>query len=404
MNKDEILGRLKGQMPDLHDYESEGIELSFTSKDYGEVDQIVNHLQNHTKTQNVPSESLRIDGDAVQNAMDKYLEDDRFGSSVLKAAFKSELHLEFAKGEDKALLESLKDQKDYFNLGEYLHQCILEPTKFGRAIVEPNCPLNTNDGCDKAIKWWEQTARSLVIMDIEDDRRIALGTLISEADTSKITGKRQHIQDLKDFCDLTPVSEINKTKIDILKKHYENYQVSEFAPKGLIERLLRHSKREISMFYDKYKIRPDALQFEENIGVNAVISVKSTAQSDLRGYFAQQAKLHYDLTEAMYLDIASKITGRNFNTCINIMLQTTEPYGVAVIVWTPEDLETGHYKYQYAKTILERCEETGIYRSYDMFAEEGHMGMIQSKLPTWNQNVLLEVSDALERDLELVAN
>lgn len=397
--QDEIIGRLKGQMPDLHDYESEGIELSFTSKEFGTIDQIVNHLVENPKTVNVYSESLRENGHVVQNDMEKYLADDRFGSSVLKAAFKSELHLEFAKGDDKAKLERLQGTKDHFNLGEYLHQCILEPTKFKRAIVEPSIPMNSNDGCDQMIQWWEETARKEVLMDIEDDRRTALGILIAERDVEKIGGKRKHIQDLKDFCGLMPVSEVNKTKIDILKKHYDNYQVSEFAPKGLIERLLRHSKREISMFHGRYKIRPDALQFEENIGVNAVISVKSTSQSDLRGYFSQQASLHYDLTEAMYLDIASKITGRNFNTCINIMLQTVEPYGVAVIVWSPEDLEVGHYKYQYAKTILERCEETGIYRSYDMFAEDGHMGMIQSKLPTWNQKVLLEVSDAVERDL-----
>jgi len=93
------------------------------------------------------------------------------------------------------------------------------------------------------------------------------------------------------------------------------------------------------------------------------------------------------------LDLASKITGRNFNTVINIVLQTVEPYGVAVVVYSQADLEIGYYKMQNAKQIFERCLETGIYRSYDMYAQEGHMGLIESSLPKWNQEQLLNTSN-----------
>jgi len=366
--------------PSLHSIQQQEIELSFTAKTYGTIEEIVSHIQNNEKTYNVATNSLRVNGEVVQDDMSKYLSDKRFGSSALKKALKSELHILFDKSEEKKQLEKIEGEKSHFKLGEYLHQCILEPTKFSRVIVEPNYSKASHAGCDSLIEFWTQQVGAQF-------SRMFEFSFFTDMSKASLPEKKEYIQKLKDESGLSCVSESDFLKIQILKKHYENYG------NGIIERLLKNSKREISIYGSLYKIRPDALQFEENIGVNAIISVKSTAQEDLRGYMKYCAIYNYDLSEAFYLDLASKITGRNFNTVINIVLQTVEPYGVAVVVYSQADLEIGYYKMQNAKQIFERCLETGIYRSYDMYAQEGHMGLIESSLPKWNQEQLLNTSN-----------
>ncbi|MFV0332407.1 MAG: hypothetical protein ACK5KL_21670 [Dysgonomonas sp.] len=61
------------------------------------------------------------------------------------------------------------------------------------------------------------------------------------------------------------------------------------------------------------KIRPDAINIEDNIGVNAVISVKTTSTKSFSEFISQCIELQYELSEAFYQDIASHITGRNFD-------------------------------------------------------------------------------------------
>jgi hypothetical protein len=91
----------------------------------------------------------------------------------------------------------------------------------------------------------------------------------------------------------------------------------------------------------------------------------------------------------MYQDVVSKVTGRDFNTTIMIMLQTVEPFGVAVMVWSAEDIETGKYKFRTALQIAKECQEKNHYPGYEAFAEEGCFGLIQMQLPQWNNKELL---------------
>ena len=124
--------------------------------------------------------------------------------------------------------------------------------------------------------------------------------------------------------------------------------------------------------------------FKENIGENAIISVKSTGVESLSHFYYQSAKLNYELSEGMYQDIVSKVTGRDFNTTIMIMLQTVPPYGVGVMVWNGEDIEIGKYKYRQALQTAYQCEINNSYPTYDAFAEQGNMGLIDMKQPEWN--------------------
>ncbi len=329
--------------------------------------------------------------------MEKYLEAEGLQSSHLKQALKTPLHLGFSLDEDKKQLEKLKGRKPYFELGEYLHQCILEPTKFSRVIVEPKHSLASKEGVLSLIKFWEETIESQGFgidenneqipvqnaLDFASDKVSELGLSIDKQD-----GKKTYYHALKKIAGLEAVSEEHYLKIQILKKHYDNYGG------GILKELLLHSKREISFYTEtedglKLKVRPDAIQFSENIGVNAIISVKSTACEDLRAFYYNAAKLDYDLSEGMYQDVVSQVTTRDFNTTIMIMLQTVAPFGIAVLVWSAEDIETGKYKFRTGLQVAKECKEKGIYQGYEAFAADNTFGLIDMQLPTWNNKELL---------------
>lgn len=375
-----------------------GIDLTRPLSEYPTAETIVKFILDNPETQHIYTEDLNVNGVAVQDAMEKYLENESLSSGMLKAALKSPLHFQFATSEDKEELEKIKGQAKHFNIGNYLHEAILEPTKFSRAIVEPSYSLASKEGVKTGIEFWEK-----VIIDrgfgIDDkgDEIIAQEVLkLAYQDVQELglniekqDGKKHYLKCLKAFSDMDAVTEENYLKIQILKKHYEEYGG------GVLKRLLKHSKREISMYWNEpttgrdLKIRPDALQFKENIGVDAIISVKSSGIEDLRAFQYQAAKMHYDLSEGMYQEVASNVTGRDFNTTIMVMLQTVPPFAIAILVWSAEDIETGKHKYRLGLQNADEALSKNHFPGYDTFAEEGHFGLIQMHLPQWNNQEFL---------------
>ena len=373
------------------------IDYTRPLNEYPKADFIANFLLGkNTKNIHIYTKDLNVDGIAVQDSMEKYLETDALQSSHLKKALITPLHLGFALNDDKVELEKAKEKKGYFELGTFLHQCVLEPTKFSRVIVEPKFSLASKEGVEGLIKFWEGTIEKQGFGINSQGEQITVKDVLSEASDEisrlglsieKQDGKKVYYYALKNLSGLEAVSEEHFLKIQILKKQYDGYGG------GILKDILKHSKREISFYTEengvKLKVRPDAIQFEENIGVNAIISIKSTACEDLRAFYYNAAKLHYDLSEGMYQEVVSKVSGRDFNTTIMIMLQTVEPFGIAVLVWSAEDIEMGKYKYQMALDIAKECQEKNHYAGYESFAEEGTFGLIQMQLPQWNNKELL---------------
>lgn len=382
---------IKEYLPNLHladtsdkDFFVGGIDYSRPLDEYPTAQDIADFLRMKTPKKHIYTASLNVGGVVVQDDMEKYLSNKGIASSALKSSLKTPLHYHFSRSEEKEALNRIKGEAGYFNLGTFLHQAVLEPTKFDRVVVEPKFGLNTSAGVDEAIEWWEKKYRDLeavLAQSLEDFKR--------EFILENINDKRGYIKSLKEATGIECVSEENYIKIIILKKHLDNYGG------GVIKDIITHSKREVSMYYKDpesgldLKIRPDAIQFEENIGVNAIISVKSSGAEDLRTFYSQCAKLHYDLTEGMYQEIATACTGRDFNTTIMIMLQTVEPYAVAILVWDAEDIEMGKYKYKYALNNVMEIRANKVVKGYDALSELGNSGLINMKLPTWNQQELL---------------
>lgn len=336
------------------------------------------------KNVNVPTKSLRVNGVCVQDSMESYLTHQYNQSSQLKKALISPLHYSFSLSDDAKALKELEKTKNHFTLGTFIHECILEPTKFSRVVAEPNYSRTTKDGVLSLISFWEDLIKEKDPEGASTTLALAeVNALKKGLDLNKMDGLRFKLEELKNLSGVHSISELDYQTVKILENQYKNYGG------GILKKLLTHAKREISFYTEEdgigLKVRPDAIQFKENIGVDAIISIKSTRCESLKDFARQCATLHYDLSEAMYQDIVSKVTGRDFKTTIMIMMQTVAPFGMAVLVWSQDDIATGHAKYQDALHIIREHSDSS--KSYEIFAEEGASGWIDFKLPAWNNSI-----------------
>jgi len=381
------------------------IDISRPLSEYATPEQIARFLISREKTQHVYTGSLQVGGRAVADAMEKYLSSsDYYPSSALKEALKTPLHLYYARESGwKDDLEKYQSKKDHFDLGTFLHMCILEPTKFKRTTVEPKYSLASKEGVEALIAFWIDKIQLLGQCEVEGEivdvatgfKAVNMAVQEMGLSLDKQDGKKARYNMLKKISGLEAVSEEHSTIINIVRYNYERYGG------GIIPKLLTHSKREISLYYTDpvtgipVRCRPDAMQFEENIGCNTIISVKSTMAESLSKFQYDAAKYQYEVTEAMYQEVASGVTGRDFNCTITIMLQTKPPYGVALLVWNAEDIEIGKYKYHQALQTVKECQDSGLYPGYDAYAEGGNFGLISMKLPDWisKELPLMDVED-----------
>ncbi len=370
------------------------IDYTRPLNEYATPECIANFIQSRDKSQHVYTRDLQVGGRAVQDAMENYLsQKDFYSSSNLKEALKTPLHLFYSKEAGwREELDKYKKQAAHFELGTFLHMCILEPTRFKRVVVEPKYSIASRDGINSLIQFWtdkiEIQGYCLVNgkkASVEVGLDYAKNEVFKEGlSTDKQDGKKAYYRQLKKVSGLEAVTEEHKLIIDIVHRNYMTYGG------GILPEIMKHSKREISLYQTdpetglKVRVRPDAMQFAENIGCNAIISVKSTRAESLGHFYYQSAKLTYELSEGMYQDVATSVTGRDFNCTIMIMLQTCPPFGIAALVWSGEDIEIGKYKYRQALQTVKECEESGKYPGYDAFAEKGNLGLIEMKQPTWN--------------------
>ena len=126
------------------------------------------------KSQRIIRDTLRVGGEFLANPMEEYLELDNvrfdengqlvrdengkiqgyFQSSHLKAANQTPRHLYFKLADN--LLPQRKRQK-HFDLGEALHACLKEPTRFGRYVVAPSEPMNTQKGSRSTLSFGKRS-------------------------------------------------------------------------------------------------------------------------------------------------------------------------------------------------------------------------------------------------------
>ena len=341
--------------------------LQFDRSNYTPLDEFVENLKNAPdKSVKVSNRSLSVNGKVVNDSMEKYLNHPGLSSSSLKEALKTPRHLLLYQNQTFT-----PKNTSHFELGTFAHEAFLEPKRFEKVIVEPQYPENTNEGLIGLIRFYQQ------LLNIQSDYELS---------GLKQQALRETLKTLRSQCDYTIIEEDDKKIIDVVKSGYKIYGG------GILPLIFKYAKNEVSMYGEddgmKVKIRPDGMLLEENVGVNAIVSFKTTCANTTERFVRDAAKFKYELSEGMYLEVASKITGREFTATIMVMLQTTIPFQIAVFYWNAEDLQVGKYKYRQALSVVRECRDKKIYPGFDSKAEEGHFGIIQMKLPEYIKNEL----------------
>jgi hypothetical protein len=365
-------------------------KLAFDPNDYPTIEDLIDGI--FTKADETPVtlslKKLSKNGVVESDTMEKYLAAKCNSSSALKEVIKNPAAYYFYVN-DKENFE--EEKKDHFELGTFCHLAFLEPALFDLVITEPDHSLASTDGVNALIAFWQSAIISQQDNSKERLQRANDRFNSSGDDISKLSGKKSYLECLKEVSGLTAIKNKHKLIIDLIKRNYYMYGG------GIIPAILRGAQAERS-FYGvdqptglKVKVRPDAFNIKENIGVDAVISFKTTSAADMGKFLYDSAKFKYELSEGYYQDVMSNITGRKFNTTIMIVLQTVAPYLPAVFFWSPEDLANGKYKARYALDTIKDCMDKGLYPGFESLAESGHYGIIQMKQPGWAEKLLQPV-------------
>jgi hypothetical protein len=353
---------------------------------YHGPDEVVNFIRSNPEIQKIDVEKLSVNGRVVQDDMDVYLATKAISSSLCKEYLKTPLHGYWS--EHQTLK---KKSKKHFEFGTFTHMAFLEPKLFDMVSVEPSASMASNEGCDKLITYYTDLVLNAFSKG-EIDKIWYSAVFPGDIDLSKLQLKKNRIEELQKWCPYTIIQEDHKAVIDILRKNYEMYGG------GIIPKLMNGAISETSFYATDpdtglaVKVRPDGLNLKENIGVDAILSFKTTACERIDKFYYDTASYQYPLSEGMYQDVISHTTGREFKTTITIMLQSVPPYLPAVLWWDADDLESGKYKYRSSLQLIKNCREKNHYPGFDAHAEENHFGIIKMTLPDWSKKELVPVN------------
>lgn len=370
--------------------ESELNPLSYNPDDYPTVLDVIEGVflnQGKDAVWTDPRD-LSVNGRVVADRMERYLAAKRNSSSALKEVLKNPASYYFHV-HDKQNFE--RKDADHFDLGTFAHSAFLEPSLFDKVVVEPEASRASTEGCETLVRFYEKLIWDSYRYKKSADKKLNKAMAICDAaglDVKKLAGMKKYIDALKEVGGYTAIKPGHKLIIDTIKRNYYRYGG------GIIPLLLKGAQVEHSFYGTDestglpVKVRPDAFNTAENIGVNAVISLKTTSAQDMGKFIYDSAKYKYELSEGMYQEVISSVTGRPFNVTIMIVLQTVAPYLPAVFIWDPEDLANGKYKYHYALDTVKDCIGTGLYPGFESLAESGNYGIINMKQPDWATKLL----------------
>ena len=260
----------------------------------------------------------------------------------------------------KAELEKYKD-KSAFNLGSFAHEAVLEPEKWETVVCEPKANRNKHEDLNMLIGFWQMAANVINTESFEgmkpDAKKEYISTLIAAS------GKRSI-----EFKDAT-----------IVQKMHSRWMA--YAD-GLWSSILAAAHKEVSIYCNDYnglpmRVRPDGLLFANQIGVNAVVSVKTTSEKSVNGYARQFTRLGYDVKEAAYQRIVSQVTGLDFSTTIMIVLSTAEPFNVGVFILDDSEIRFATERFHTAMDLAKACIQVNSFPGWEGVEE---MGLVDLKV------------------------
>ena len=266
----------------------------------------------------------------------------------------------------KAEVEKYKD-RSHFDLGSFVHEAILEPEKWDTVVCEPKANRASHEGLDTLIEFWTQHLTEAEYKECGGD---AFG---------KVDQKKTWIESAKALSGLRAIDFKDALIVQRLHERWRAYQ------NGLWAGVLDAAHKEVSIYCNDYmglpmRVRPDGLLFADQIGVNAIVSVKTTAEKSVNGYARQCRQFGYDIKEAAYQKIVSQVTGLDFSTTIMIVLSTAEPFHIGVFILNDGEMEAASQSFATAVDHAKHCIAMDSYPGWEIKAEVGDMGLIDLNL------------------------
>ncbi|MBP8085974.1 MAG: PD-(D/E)XK nuclease-like domain-containing protein [Saprospiraceae bacterium] len=262
----------------------------------------------------------------------------------------------------KAEIEKYKD-RSHFDLGSFVHEAILEPEKWDTVVCEPKANRASHEGLDTLIDFWS--------IFIEGGR--------IDTSSMKTDMKKAYISELIEKSGKRAIDFKDALIVQRLHERWRAYQ------NGLWAGILDAAHKEVSIYCNDYmglpmRVRPDGLLFAEQIGVNAIVSVKTTAEKSVNGYARQCRQFGYDIKESAYQKIVSQVTGLDFSTTIMIVLSTAEPFHIGVFILNDGEMEAASKSFATAVDHAKHCIAMNSYPGWEIKAEVGDMGLIDLNL------------------------
>ena len=257
----------------------------------------------------------------------------------------------------KAELEKYKDRSS-FELGTFVHEAILEPEKWDSVVCEPQASRASHEGLDTLLNFWDLLTIGPGTYELEMPKDAKLNTK-KEVLELLIAGSGKRAIDMK-----------SALIVQRLHERWKAYQ------NGLWAGILNAAHREVSIYCNDYigmpmRVRPDGLLFADQIGVNAVVSVKTTAATSVKQYARDFVKFGYDIKEAAYQKIVSKVTGVDFSTTIMIVLSTAEPFHVGVFILDDGEMKFANQRFETAVMLAHTCNQMDSYPGWEGVEEMG---------------------------------
>lgn len=131
-----------------------------------------------------------------------------------------------------------------------------------------------------------------------------------------------------------------------------------------IYELIKDGECEASYFWEDahsglaLKARPDVVTH------NAVIDLKTTASADARSFQLAMVKYGYHIQGAMCLEALSQVENRHIDTVINVCIEKSYPYAIAVYIIDVEALNVGHQKFKRGVLDIAHCMSENTFTDY----------------------------------------
>lgn len=145
----------------------------------------------------------------------------------------------------------------------------------------------------------------------------------------------------------------------------------------------KYGQNELSHYTElngvKVKIKPDSL----HIKTKKIVDLKTTTDASLDAYYHEAVRRCYHISGALYCDIVEEIYNSVAAFDFYLVVQEkSPPFAVAIYKVTYNFLAIGRYEYELCLQQHKYCEETGIYRGYEVFANNKY-GIVDLGFPPY---------------------